>query len=192
MVKRYYDTGINYLFGQGALFVTIFILGIISGSIYSIAVRDNSMLFFTINQYITLDYEAASKWEVMKDSFFVYGKNLMLIWVGGLVSLTLAISCIVFFIVCFSYGFTTTCFVLIYGMKGIWISMLAFGIQAIMVIFIGMYLGNMGIRYSVQNKMNGIKEYIKVLGLAGGVVLVVMVVDAYIQPVMQKIIYLIL
>lgn len=192
MVKRYYDTGMSYLFGQGAIFITIFILGIVSGSIYSVCVRDNSMLFFTINQYITLDYEASSKWEVMKDSFLVYGKNLIIIWAGGLFNVTLAISCIVFFIICFSYGFTTTCFVLIYGLKGICISILAFGVQAIIIIFIGMYLGNMGIRYSVYNKIDSVKEYIKVLTLTGVAVMIVVFIDAYIQPVMQQVIYLIL
>lgn len=192
MVKRYYDTGIRYLFGQGAIFITIFILGIISGSVYSIYVRDNSMLFFTINQYITLDYEASSKWEVMKDSFLVYSKNLVIIWAGGVFNLTLAISCIVFFVVCFSYGFTTTCFILIYGLKGIWISILAFGIQAIIIIFIGVYIGNMGIRYSVYNKMESVKDYVKVLIIAGGAVIIVAFIDAYIQPIMQKLIYLIL
>ena len=192
MVKRYYDTGIHYLFGQGALFIALFILGIVSGSIYAVLVRDNSMLFFTINQYITLDYEVSSRWEVLKDSVFVYGKNLMLIWVGGLFSLTLALSCIVFFIICFSYGFTTSCFILIYGFKGIGIGILAFGIQAIIIIFMGIYIGNMGIRYSVQNKMEGMNEYIRVLIIMGIGIMLAAFVDAYIQPLMQKIIYLII
>ena len=192
MVKRYYDTGIHYLFGQGALFIALFILGIVSGSMYAVLVRDNRMLFFTINQYITLDYEVSSRWEVLKDSVFVYGKNLMLIWVGGLFSLTLALSCIVFFIICFSYGFTTSCFILIYGFKGIGIGILAFGIQAIIIIFMGIYIGNMGIRYSVQNKMEGMNEYIRVLIIMGIGIMLAAFVDAYIQPLMQKIIYLII
>ncbi|MGL6173052.1 MAG: hypothetical protein ACRC1P_00375 [Cellulosilyticaceae bacterium] len=188
MVKRYYDTSIRYLLGEGALFIVLFILGIVAGSLYAIYVRDNSMLFFTINQYLTLDYEASSKLEVVKDSLWIYGKNLALIWAGGLFNMTLAISSIIFFSVCFSYGFTTSCFILIYGLKGIVVSLMAYGIQAIIIIFTGLCVGNIGIRYSIYKQMKGIEEYARALILvmigAGSAAML----DAYLQPLMQKLI----
>lgn len=188
MVKRYYDTSIRYLLGEGALFVVLFIVGIVAGSLYAIYVRDNSMLFFTINQYLTLDYQASSKLEVIKDSLLIYGKNLVFIWAGGLFNITLAISSIIFFSICFSYGFTTSCFILIHGLKGVIISLLAYGIQAIIVIFIGLCIGNIGIRYSVYKQMKGIQEYARALILVAIGAGSAAVIDAYIQPLMQKII----
>lgn len=192
MVKRYYDTSIQYLLGQGTIFIGLFIAGILAGSIYSINMRENSMLFFTINQYITVNYEATSRWEVMKDSLMVHGKNLLLLWAGGAFNITLVLSFIIFFIICFSYGFTLTCFILIYGLKGLLIGVLAFGLQAVIIIFLSMYIGNIGIRYSVYNRIQSIQEYSKLLMSIGIGVGIVAVIDAYVQPILQKIIYMLI
>ncbi|WP_069997445.1 hypothetical protein [Cellulosilyticum sp. I15G10I2] len=148
-MKRKYGTRLKDYFTNDVIVVALFILAIISGSVYALYIKDrDSSVFLMLNNYILLDAKTSFQIEKVLSSIYGYFKQLIVIWLFGLFAFTLPLSLGAFFIMVFSYAFTTTCIILIYGIKGLMVAVFAYGLQAIIMLAIAMYLGISSIRKS--------------------------------------------
>lgn len=140
-MKRKYDTSFRKHFTNDIVIIGVFILAVICGSIYALYIKDkDSAVFLMLNNYILLDMKQTFKMDKFINGFYDYFKQLLAIWLFGFFNFTLPISIIVLFIMVFSYAFTTTCTILVYGLKGLAVAFFTYGIQAIIMLTIGMYL----------------------------------------------------
>ncbi|MDF2612697.1 MAG: hypothetical protein K0S71_483 [Clostridia bacterium] len=146
-MKRKYDTRYIKYFTNDIIVIGIFILAVISGCIYALYIKDrDSSVFLVLNSYMALNIKQSFEMQKFISGIYDYFKQLLVIWLFGFFYFTLPVSMVVLFIIIFSYAFTTTCAILIYGVKGLVIAFIAYGIQAIIMIAIGMYLVIAGLR----------------------------------------------
>ena len=176
--------------GETLFWLALFLIGLIAGSLYSISLKDQTELFFVLHQMtMTPLMREGNEWMLLKESFIIHMVQLIGIWLGGLSKVTFIVSLMIFLGIAFSYGFSVTSFYLLYGLKGFWINLLLFGIQGLIIIFMGMYIGEHSLRYQQKGKEHYLKPYLTVLGYACMTIGVVAVWDTYIQPLLQTLIY---
>lgn len=131
----------------------------------------NLQTFEALYTWFTQDYISVN---LMSFSYILtkYLKKLGLIWLLGWFAPTIPLSWILLFSIVFSYGFTTTSLLLLFGMKGILAGFLAYGIQAILLISIGFEILKKSIELGEQGNINAKKRYTQLLiPLIGGAVI---------------------
>ncbi|ONI37731.1 hypothetical protein AN639_08945 [Candidatus Epulonipiscium fishelsonii] len=167
------------------LYILFFIGAIVCGCIYSVSMRENDILLFTINQYITVEYDKAEILNLFKNSLITYGLSFIIIFIGGLNKVLLPLSILGFFYTVFSYSFTMTCFLLLYGAKGILVGFLVMGIQAMIIISLLIDVGYQGLQFSLSENVKDIKSYAQNLTKGGVILIVVSTIDSLLQPLMH-------
>lgn len=141
----------------------ILIIAIVTSICYAFWVeKSNTQTFEVLYTWYTQDYTSVS---FMGFSYTVtkYLKKLLLIWLLGWFSITIPLSWILLFSVAFSYGFTTTALILLLGGRGIVIGMFSYGIQAIVLLSIGVEILRKSIDLGDKHKGNVRKCYIQLL-----------------------------
>lgn len=175
--------------GETLFWLILFFVGLLTGSLYSISLTNETELFFMVNQMaMTPIAYKGNQWTILKESIGIHMIQIIGIWVGGFSKVTFVISLIMFLCIGFSYGFSITNFYLLYGLKGLWINIILFGLQGFILIFVGMYIGQHSLRYQQKGKEVYFKQYISVLGYSLISVLIVGAIDAYVQPILQNVI----
>lgn len=160
-MKRKYSVRIRDYLTKDMIVIVLFILGIISGSMYAIYIKDkDSAVFLMLNNYMSLDTAGTFEMKKFLNSLYGYAKQLLVIWLFGLFYFTLPLSMMALFIMIFSYAFTTTCILLVYGLKGLVAALFIYGIQAILMITVGMYLEIASLRKSSIKMPRGLNECI--------------------------------
>ena len=192
-LKKYYHLFLRGVIGETLFWLVLFLVGLVAGSLYSISLKNQTELFFVLNQITMtpLSHEG-NEWALLKESIGIHLIQLIGMWLGGLSKLTFSISLLIFLGISFSYGFSVTSFFLLYGMKGIWVNLLLFGLQGLIIVFMGMYIGEHSLRYQQKGKEHYLKPYLNVLGFTCISIGIVSLVDTYIQPMLQTLIYRIL
>ncbi len=146
-MNRKHGTRLMNSLTSDMIVIVVFVLAVISGSIYALYIKDrDSTVFLMLNNYILLDAKISFQVEKVLGSIYGYFKQLVVIWLFGFFSLTLPLSIGAFFIMVFSYAFTTTCIILIYGLKGLMVAVFAYGLQAIIMLAVAMYLAISSLR----------------------------------------------
>lgn len=141
----------------------IVIIAIVTSIIYAFWVeKRNTQTFEVLYTWYTQDYTSIS---FMGFSYTVtkYLKKLLLIWLLGWFGITIPLSWMLLFSVAFSYGFTTTALLLLLGSKGVVIGMLSYGLQAIILLGIGIEILRKSIDLGAKYKENVKKYYIQLL-----------------------------
>lgn len=178
------------IIGETLFWLALFFIGLLSGSLYSISLKDQTELFFVLNQMtMTPLAHDGNEWVLLKEACTIHIIQLIGMWLGGLSKLTFIISLLIFLGISFSYGFSVTSFYLLYGLKGFWVNLLLFGLQGLIIIFMGMYIGEHSLRYQQKGKEHYLKPYLTVLGYTCISIGVVAVLDTYIQPLLQTLLY---
>lgn len=146
-MKKKYGTRLIAYFAQDIWVIGVFVLGVVWGSVYALSIRNkDTSAFLMLNNYIFLDTGNNFQVEKIFNSIYAYFKQLFLVWVFGLLSFTIPLGLGVFFVMTFSYAFTTTCMILIYGLKGLMVALFAYGLQAIIILATAMYLSISSLR----------------------------------------------
>jgi len=176
-MKRKYGTRLIGYLTHDILIIGVFILAIISGSIYAIYVKDrDSTVFVMLNNYIVLDMKGTFEMEKYISAIYDYFKQLLVIWVFGLFRFTVPFSIMALFATVFSYAFTTTCAILVYGLKGIIVVLFAYGLQAIIIITISMYLVIDSLRKQSLKTAHSFSEHIiQIIPIAMGSCIVALI-----------------
>ena len=166
-MKKHYAASLYALRGKEVLIMCLFVIGTLLGALYAISIRNNEAIFFAVNQYLLCDTDATLNLQTAKNSIILHAKQLISMWICGLFNVTRVVSFTLFFIIVFSYGFTMTSFILMYGVKGILIGVLTCGIQAVVIIFVGMYIMQASLSYTQRPGANNqpLKNYLQCLGI---------------------------
>ncbi|ONI46498.1 hypothetical protein AN640_03305 [Candidatus Epulonipiscium fishelsonii] len=170
---------------QKWLYILFFFSAIVCGCMYSISMKENDILLFTINQYITVEYDQAEILNIFKNSLITYGLSFIIVFLGGLNKLLLPLSILGFFYTVFSYSFTMTCFLLLYGAKGIIVGLLIMGIQAMIIISLLIEVGHKGLKFSLCENSRDMKLYLQNLTRGGAILVVVSTIDSLVQPLLH-------
>lgn len=118
---------------------------IITGVLYCIYLQYNNIDFFKmIYKGILTSYEQKISGEIVLKLFLDYIKKIFIIFVLGSFSILAPLGFCIMFIIVFSYSFTISCFIFIYGIKGAIASFLLYGIQSMIIVVSGFYLLNSG------------------------------------------------
>ncbi|OOO00135.1 MAG: hypothetical protein ATN35_08970 [Epulopiscium sp. Nele67-Bin004] len=184
MQKDYY-LDLPTFIHQRKLYMLILLIASLAGTAYAVTIRDNSTLLFTINQYLTTPNIDLQLLEVFKNSILTYTISGFLIFVGGLNRNLLPISIISFFYTTFSYSFTFTCFMLLYGVKGIIIGLLMIGIQGTMIVVTYLELGYQGLKHCIYYQTKGIKHYSEICSKAVIMICLISLLDTIVQPLIR-------
>ena len=133
----------------------VFFCAILSGVCYCIYLQNRDVNFFKVvySQILTMYEQEISK-EIIFKLFLDYVKKICIVFALGSFSVLVPLAFCVMFIIVFSYSFTTSCFITLYGLKGALVAFLLYGSQSIVVILSGFYILN----YKWHDKQNGVKE----------------------------------
>lgn len=146
-MKRKYGTRLMNFLTKDTLVVALFVLAIITGSLYALYIKDkDTAVFLVLNNYILSENKETLVSQKFITGLLGYAKQLLLIWTFGLFRFSVPLSMAVLYGMVFSYAFTTSCMVLIYGIKGLGVAVIVYGLQALIMITIGLYLAIMSIR----------------------------------------------
>lgn len=157
-MKNNNGTNFFYFLSREMVVIIIFILAIISSTFYALYLNGTgNNIFFVVNQYFEMEHKGSITPAGFGGVILSYCKRIGFIWLLGSFALTLPLSLLVLFIMIFTYGFTTTCFILLYGLKGAIAAFLLYGIQAILMVSIGGYLSIQSIRKN-GGEATGVKK----------------------------------
>ena len=122
----------------------------------------NTQTFEVLYTWLTQDYMSMN---LISFGYIVikYLKKVFLIWLFGWLGLTIPLSWILVFSMIFSYGFTTTALILLFGGKGVIIGMLSYGMQAILAVSIGMEILKRSMDLIGAERGQAKRQYIKLL-----------------------------
>ncbi len=166
-MKRYYVAKMNKTIG----FVLTLMVATICGSLYALYIqKDNYDILITINSCLIVKGIDLNHFEVFKNSFFIYLKQLGVVWIATLNSFTIPIVFIIFFAIVFSYSFTASCLIMIYGIQGILLSIKLFGVQAAVIILLIIYVGSNNTIFT-----NGLKKDNKTSNITNIVIILVVI-----------------
>jgi hypothetical protein len=140
-MKKKYGTRLMAYLTQDVIVVVLFVFAIICGSMYALSMKDkNSTVFLMLNNYMLSDSEMTFKMERFIAGLYSYLKQLAVVWVLGFFSFTLPLSMAALFVMAFSYAFTTTCTIMVYGVKGLVAALVVYGVQAVIILGTALYL----------------------------------------------------
>ncbi|OON97983.1 MAG: hypothetical protein ATN36_00165 [Epulopiscium sp. Nele67-Bin005] len=191
-MKRVHPLRYETVIYQRWVYALTLIVAITAGCMYGIDMGENDILLFTVNQYLTVNVQRTPVLEAFRTSLMTYGLSIIIVFVGGLSKMLLPLSILGVFYTVFSYSFTMTCFLLIYGLTGIWVSILMIGVQAALLVSILIEVGYQGLRYSVYSQIKNIKFYYSVFVKALVVAIVISTFDAIFHPMLHNLVISIL
>lgn len=169
--------------------VSIFCVGIIIGSLFSNQLHNptNSQIEEVeklIESFIVnINVNSIPKSYLFTRALVTYSKQVLLIWLFGLFALTIPLIGLLVGVLGFSYGFTTSFFVIQYNLKGLLICLAAYGIQSTLFASIIFLLSMESIRYAQKEKTINFKTYVIYLLVAILLAIILALFEAYIAPI---------
>lgn len=168
---------------------SIFCIGIIIGSLFSnksYTPIDNQMheIESLVENFIAnININSLPKSYLMTKAFSNYSKQVLLVWTCGLFYLTTPLIGLLVGVLGFSYGFTTSFFVMQYGFKGLLICFAAYGIQGTLFASLIFLLAVESFGFAQKEKTVSFKIYIIYLIVALFGVIMLAIYEAYVAPV---------
>ncbi len=191
-MQTIYTIDLSKFINQRRYYLVVMLIATLSGALYAVGLKDNETLMYTINQFVTTEDHNIHLLEVFKNSLLTYTISATLIFIGGLNRNLIPVAVLSFFYTVFSYSFTLTCFLILYGSKGIIIGLLMIGVQCTLIVASYLELAYEGVRYSILQQTKGIDAYSKKFVECMLVIFGTSAIDAIIQPFMLILIYRIL
>lgn len=169
------------------IWLMICIIGVLVGSLYGVSMKGDVAFFgslTTIIQGNTLIQEGS--FQILKKAMCIHLIQLLGIWGAGLTKPTRYIGMAILFFISFNYGFSICGILMLYGLKGIKMSVLLFGIQGVGLLFLGIMVGEHSLRYGVKGKESYGKVYHQLIIYCVVGALLISFVDAYMQPLVRS------
>lgn len=170
--------------------VIVFIIGIIIGSLFSNTLynsMDSEAIEITklVEGFIVnINLNGLSSSYLLRRSLLTYGKQVLFIWLFGLFSITMPFIGLLVAVQGFSYGFTTSFFVMQYNLKGLLLCFAAYGIQGTLFVCIMFMLSVEGIRFAKKDSGVNSKVYLIYLLVAMFCTTILSLYESYIAPIL--------
>ena len=179
--------------------LTIALIGVITGSIFVLVISrsESNKIISEVNNFIN-NLNQINYLESFKNVFLTNIFLLIIIWLVGISIIGIPISLFLYFIKCFSLGFTISSFIMAYNVKGILISVTYVFPTQIMNIFVLTYLLIFSLIISFKLleclikkqtfNFNFIKGYKKILIISITIFLISNLYETYIVPILIKLV----
>lgn len=167
---------------------SIFLVGIILGSLFSNTLdpaieTDVVEISNLVSGFIaSISLNGLSSSSLLGSSLVTYGKQVLLIWALGLFPITIPFIGLLVGIQGFSYGFTTSFFVMEYNLKGLLLCLGAYGVQGTLFVFILFLLSIEATRFGKNDRAVSRKIYFIYLLASILGVCVISLYEAYVVP----------
>lgn len=109
-------------------------LAIVSSTLYVIYLEHTKQLSKEMLQYYVMQKEMPFEMRHFLAVFVVYFKRCLLVWFLGLFAILTPLSLLMVFVYIFSYGFSITSLYVCFGLEGLWMGMLTFGVQCVVMV----------------------------------------------------------
>ena len=105
-MKKYYHLFLRGVIGETLFWLVLFLVGLVAGSLYSISLKNQTELFFVLNQItMTPLSHKGNEWALLKESIGIHLIQLIGMWLGGLSKLTFSISLLILWFFCNKFLF---------------------------------------------------------------------------------------
>lgn len=183
--------------------IFILVLGIISGSIFLMAIKDNdkSLVIEQINNFIlNISNNKIDNFMAFKNAIYENYIFIFLIWILGMSMIGIIVNIFLVYFKGFIYGFTLSSFYIVFGYKGLLLSLIYVCPTIIINLFITMVLGVYSILFTSylwkvifsHDRNTGIKRFIKkylvILGILLVLGLISSICESYLIPAMIKVV----
>lgn len=171
------------------MIVTLFCVGMMMGSLFSNKLympMDSQMKeieSLVDNFIVNININSLPRPYLFTRSLITYGKQVLLIWLFGLFSLTIPLIGLLVGVLGFSYGFTTSFFVMKYNLKGLLICFAAYGIQGTLFTVMIFLLATESIGFGKKEKTISLKPYMIYLFTGITFVVILSLYEAYLAPI---------
>ena len=184
---RQYKSLINKL--PQILIIVIFCIGMIVGSLFANQLYDSSnsqieeVERLVENFIVSINVNSVPKFYLFRKALLTYSKQILFIWLFGLFTVTIPLIGLLVGVIGFSYGFTTSFFLIQYNFKGLLICLAAYGIQSILFTSLIFALSMETISYAKKEKPTNFKAYVIYLLMAILMAIGLALFEAYITPI---------
>ncbi len=170
------------------ILATIFLAGIIVGSLFANQSPGDSQLGevekLVEGFLVNININSVPRSYLLTSALLTYGKQIVLIWLFGFFLLTLPLIGLLLAVLGFSYGFTSSFFIVQYGFKGLFIILAAYGVQGTLFVSTIFVLALESIRYAQKEKTTNFKIYTIYLVGACLIVVFLALFEAYLAPIL--------
>ena len=135
------------------------------------------------NFIVNININSLPKSYLFTRSLVTYGKQALLIWLFGLFVVTIPLIGLLVAVLGFSYGFTTSFFVMQYNLKGLLICFAAYGIQGTLFAVMMFLLATESIGFAKKEKTISMKLYMIYLVAVIIFVGILSLYEAYLAPI---------
>lgn len=180
-MRRKYETARIFIFSA-------FFAGVIIGSLFSNTLDptiDTNVLEISnlLSGFIAnINLNGFSTSYLLGSSLVNYGKQILLIWTLGLFPITIPLIGLLVGAQGFSYGFTTSFFVMEYNLKGLLLCLGAYGVQGSLFVFIMFLLSIEATRFGRKDRAVSPKIYFIYLLFSIVGVSIISLYEAYVAP----------
>ncbi|ONI44500.1 hypothetical protein AN641_06865 [Candidatus Epulonipiscioides gigas] len=182
----------NNFINNRRFFLSIILLSSLCGTLYAIFIKDNTSLLYAINSFFDSSTYNISTLNVFRQAMITYLISLTLVFTGASSKNLLPLAVISFFYMIFSYSFTFTCFVILYGIRGVLVAILLIGVSSIGILASLLEIFYQGTLYSIFGTITFKKYfdiYIKAILVVFGIALYDAMVILNIQNIISFIIF---
>ena len=141
-------------------------LAIVSSTLYVIYLENTKQLSSEMLQHYLMKKEIVFEMKHFTTVFVVYLKRCLLVWFLGVFTILTPLCFLLVFVYTFSYGFSIASFYVCFGLKGMWMAGLTFGIQCVVMVSYLLYLQDCILKKKQVFGEVGQKSYL-FLGLMG-------------------------
>lgn len=174
------------------LIFAVFLTGIIIGSLFCNSLNSSAdsgaaEVSKLVDDFITnINLNGLPDSYLVGRSFLTYGKQVIFIWLFGLFAFTIPFIGLIVGIQGFSYGFTTSLFVVKYNLKGLLLCLGAYGVQGALFVYMIYILSSEAISFIRKEARVSSKRYFMNLLIAMAGVGLIALYETYIMPVVVK------
>lgn len=185
-MRKYYATQLTKLLAQEIKWLILLGIGIVLGCLYAISVSKNYPLFYAINQFVATSPGTIVTMKVFRDSCITYGVQLGSVVLCSYFKWLQPLAIIIIGLIGFTYGFTVSVVIILYGIKGVLISFTMLGIQSVILFFALIYIGEKNIGSVKIGKTGDYKHKLTMIMQMSIVIGVLAFVNAFIQPILES------
>lgn len=164
--------------------IILMMVGGVIGTLMALLRRDYEPIFFSLYHFLNDQIDRTNTMAIIKDSIITYGSQMLILWGCGMFQITRYLGMILFIMFSAMYSFTASSVLLLYGLKGILIVLGMAGLQMVVMLFMFICIAQSG---TIGCAKVYRKYYCILLGQCSIVIVILGLMNAYIQPVIENI-----
>ncbi len=147
--------------------LSVLSLGILSGVVYSLLMK-NQYPVQEVIYGLMMTGEQMKVWLAFRDAILIYSLQLSSLLFCLMFRETLGIAYLIIWLTTLGYGFTVSSLILIYGIKGIWMSLSFLGLPAVIILGTMVWLFSQKVKIQEKHRANLVAYALTVITVSIG------------------------